>query len=223
MALSTGGLLLHKAMQQTVGRCDGSRIEGHSNIIWSVVHLEFGDWMSWLAQSSALRGHLDSAIPKQPLFTATWRSKGEACQMHISVREVVSGRFSWAYRQQRWNLDVGELVESKLTAHIEFDWQAGGCWMLAQDMEFIVKESRKVWIPNHPTHGYRPGHVDDNAEGDSLCVIDDAGNKFQVPRSEALAVDPACLTGVEDLLTLGDFNEPALLHNIRVRYEEDSG
>lgn len=22
-------------------------------------------------------------------------------------------------------------------------------------MEFIVKESRKVWIPNHPTHGYR--------------------------------------------------------------------
>ncbi|CAK9097010.1 Unconventional myosin heavy chain 6, partial [Durusdinium trenchii] len=88
-------------------------------------------------------------------------------------------------------------------------------------MEFIVKESRKVWIPNHPTHGYRPGHVDDNAEGDSLCVIDDAGNKFQVPRSEALAVDPACLTGVEDLLTLGDFNEPALLHNIRVRYEED--
>lgn len=52
--------------------------------------------------------------------------------MHISVREVVSGRFSWAYRQQRWNLDVGELVESKLTAHIEFDWQAGGCWMLAQ-------------------------------------------------------------------------------------------
>ena len=27
-------------------------------------------------------------------------------------------------------------------------------------------------------------------------------------RSEALAVDAACLTGVEDLLTLGDFNEP---------------
>jgi hypothetical protein len=30
----------------------------------------------------------------------------------------------------------------------------------------------------------------------------------QVARSEALAVDAACLTGVEDLLTLGDFNEP---------------
>lgn len=29
----------------------------------------------------------------------------------------------------------------------------------------------------------------------------------QVPQAEALAVDPACLTGVEDLLTLGDFNE----------------
>lgn len=31
---------------------------------------------------------------------------------------------------------------------------------------------------------------------------------LQVARSEALAVDAACLTGVEDLLTLGDFNEP---------------
>ena len=31
---------------------------------------------------------------------------------------------------------------------------------------------------------------------------------LQVARSEALAVDPSCLTGVEDLLTLGDFNEP---------------
>lgn len=90
-------------------------------------------------------------------------------------------------------------------------------------MEFIVKESRKVWIPNHPTHGYRPGLVDDNAEsGEFLTVFDDEGNKFQVARSEALAVDAACLTGVEDLLTLGDFNEPALLHNIRVRYDQDS-
>ncbi|CAE7654657.1 XI-F [Symbiodinium pilosum] len=89
-------------------------------------------------------------------------------------------------------------------------------------MELIVKEARKVWIPNHPTHGYRPGQVDDNAdEGDHLLVIDIEGKKFQVPKAEALAVDPACLTGVDDLLTLGDFNEPALLHNIRVRYEED--
>ncbi|CAE7225641.1 rtcb [Symbiodinium sp. CCMP2592] len=89
-------------------------------------------------------------------------------------------------------------------------------------MELIVKEARKVWIPNHPTHGYRPGQVDDNADaGDNLLVVDAEGKKFQVPKAEALAVDPACLTGVDDLLTLGDFNEPALLHNIRVRYEED--
>ncbi|CAE7528777.1 rtcb [Symbiodinium necroappetens] len=89
-------------------------------------------------------------------------------------------------------------------------------------MELIVKEARKVWIPNHPTHGYRPGQVDDNADaGENLLVVDAEGKKFQVPKAEALAVDPACLTGVDDLLTLGDFNEPALLHNIRVRYEED--
>ncbi|CAJ1423783.1 unnamed protein product, partial [Effrenium voratum] len=68
----------------------------------------------------------------------------------------------------------------------------------------------------------RPGRVNDNEDnGDTLCVVDDEGTTFQVPKTEALAVDPACLTGVDDLLTLGDFNEPALLHNIRVRYEED--
>ena len=29
------------------------------------------------------------------------------------------------------------------------------------------------------------------------------------------------MRGVDDLLLLGDFNEAALLHNIRVRYSED--
>eukprot|EP00930_Biecheleria_cincta_P069554 TRINITY_DN57282_c0_g1_i1.p1 TRINITY_DN57282_c0_g1~~TRINITY_DN57282_c0_g1_i1.p1 ORF type:complete len:1652 (+),score=454.86 TRINITY_DN57282_c0_g1_i1:128-5083(+) len=89
-------------------------------------------------------------------------------------------------------------------------------------MELLTKEARRVWIPNHPTLGYAPGRVDDNADdGDALCVVDDEGAKYRVPKAEALGVDPACLTGVDDLLVLGDFNEPALLHNIRVRYLDE--
>ena len=30
-----------------------------------------------------------------------------------------------------------------------------------ETMEYLVKESRKIWIPNHPTHGYRPGSTQD--------------------------------------------------------------
>ena len=32
---------------------------------------------------------------------------------------------------------------------------------------------------------------------------------------------PSCLTGVNDLLSLSDFNEGALLHNIRLRYQQN--
>ncbi|CAE8729512.1 unnamed protein product, partial [Polarella glacialis] len=92
-------------------------------------------------------------------------------------------------------------------------------------MELLTSEARRVWIPDHPTHGYLPGRVDNDHDASAdgmLWVVDDKGGSFKVPHAEALAVDPACLTGVEDLLTLGDFNEAALLHNIRVRYGKES-
>ena len=72
------------------------------------------------------------------------------------------------------------------------------------------------------------------------------GAKFEVPQEKARPVDPNCLKGVEDLLpcrdmvflldhampsmsrlwhqprlSLGDFNEGALLHNVRQRYFDD--
>lgn len=82
-------------------------------------------------------------------------------------------------------------------------------------------ESRKVWIPNHPEHAYIPGRVEEAAGDGKLLLVDDDGLKFTIEAKDAQSVDPACLAGVDDLLMLGDFNEAALLHNIRVRYAED--
>ncbi|OLP80568.1 Myosin-6 [Symbiodinium microadriaticum] len=48
----------------------------------------------------------------------------------------------------------------------------------------------------------------------NYIVVDDQGSKFEVPQEKARPVDPNCLKGVEDLLSLGDFNEGALLHNV---------
>lgn len=61
------------------------------------------------------------------------------------------------------------------------------------------------------------------------------GGKHEVKQEDARPVDPNCLRGVDDLLlglcpliifnrrlSLGDFNEGALLHNVRCRYFNDS-
>ncbi|CAE7667888.1 XI-K [Symbiodinium pilosum] len=55
----------------------------------------------------------------------------------------------------------------------------------------------------------------------NYIVVDEQGDKFEVPQDKARPVDPNCLKGVEDLLSLGDFNEGALLHNVRQRYFDD--
>jgi len=88
-------------------------------------------------------------------------------------------------------------------------------------MDLLTSETRKVWIPNHPTEGYVPGKVEETRDDGKLIVVDDEGGQFQIPAADALSVDPAALRGVDDLLCLGDFNEAAMLHNIRVRYSED--
>jgi len=89
-------------------------------------------------------------------------------------------------------------------------------------MDLLTSETRRVWIENHPEYGYAPGRVSESREDGTLLVVDDAGGQFQVAGANAQSVDPACLQGVEDLLMLGDFNEAALLHNIRVRYADDN-
>mmetsp|Transcript_33960 Transcript_33960/g.88535 ORF Transcript_33960/g.88535 Transcript_33960/m.88535 type:complete len:1277 (+) Transcript_33960:19-3849(+) len=79
----------------------------------------------------------------------------------------------------------------------------------------------KVWIgPDHPTHSWAVGTIISHTDT-VLKVKDDAGAEFEVARSGAQMVHASCEEGVGDLLTLGDFNEAALLHNIRVRYFKD--
>jgi len=89
-------------------------------------------------------------------------------------------------------------------------------------MELLTgsKSAGQVWIENHPTEGWAPGRVDSVEEG-HYVVIDEDGQKFEVAHHEARPVDPACLKGADDLLSLGDFSEGPLLHNVRVRYFQD--
>jgi len=83
------------------------------------------------------------------------------------------------------------------------------------------QSSGKVWIEDHPTEGWSPGTVDSVGADGSYIVFDEQGEQFKVLQDKARPVDQACLRGVDDLLSLGDFNEGALLHNCRVRYFRD--
>ena len=77
-----------------------------------------------------------------------------------------------------------------------------------------------IWVSNHHTLAWCPGHVADSS-GDRFILTDEDGEQFEVDKAEAVPVDPLCLDGVADLLSLQDFNEGALLHNIRTRYLMD--
>ncbi|CAE8677349.1 unnamed protein product, partial [Polarella glacialis] len=86
-------------------------------------------------------------------------------------------------------------------------------------MEVLNAESGgRIWIDNHPSDGWAPGRVDSLGANGNYIVIDDHGEQFEVPQDKARPVDANCMKGVDDLLMLGDFNEGALLRNVRVRY-----
>jgi len=89
-------------------------------------------------------------------------------------------------------------------------------------MEVLSGSGARVWIEDHPTEGWAPGRVDSVGANGKYIVVDDQGSKFEVQQENARPVDPNCLKGVDDLLSLGDFNEGALLHNVRCRYFNDS-
>lgn len=80
----------------------------------------------------------------------------------------------------------------------------------------------RIWIENHPSEGWAPGRVDSVGANGNYIVVDDKGDKFEVRQEDARPVDPNCIRGVDDLISLGDFNEGALLHNVRCRYFDDS-
>jgi myosin heavy subunit len=55
------------------------------------------------------------------------------------------------------------------------------------------------------------------------AVVNDQHLEFEVDKRdfEITEVHPSCIEGVDDLLMLGDFNEPTLLQNTRARYYKD--
>eukprot|EP00392_Amoebophrya_sp_AT5.2_P005398 g5407.t1 len=85
----------------------------------------------------------------------------------------------------------------------------------------LLNETARIWVENHPTLGWCPARVDCVDDDGNYVAVDEDGTQFIVPPEKANSVDPSCLRGVEDLLTLGDFNEGCLLQNIRKRYFED--
>ncbi|CEM34450.1 unnamed protein product [Vitrella brassicaformis CCMP3155] len=78
----------------------------------------------------------------------------------------------------------------------------------------------QVWV-EHPHDAWVPGRVISVNEEGNFVVVTDDGERFIVPPGKSSQVHRSCLSGVEDLLSLGDFTEGALLHNIRVRYGKD--
>eukprot|EP00397_Hematodinium_sp_SG-2012_P001741 GEMP01001746.1.p1 GENE.GEMP01001746.1~~GEMP01001746.1.p1 ORF type:complete len:1288 (+),score=365.72 GEMP01001746.1:72-3866(+) len=88
-------------------------------------------------------------------------------------------------------------------------------------MDILSDGQRQVWIPNHPEMGWAPGKVD-RVEDGKLIVYDEAGTKFVLSEDDAHTVHTSGLQGVDDLLSLSDFNEGALLHSIRTRYFQEN-
>jgi myosin heavy subunit len=55
------------------------------------------------------------------------------------------------------------------------------------------------------------------------AILNNEHLEFEVDKNdfEINEVHPSCIEGVDDLLMLGDFNEPTLLHNTRTRFFKD--
>jgi myosin heavy subunit len=79
-------------------------------------------------------------------------------------------------------------------------------------------DSKLIWISDHPEEGWYPGKII-NKDENEYTVEDDKQERFVIPRDQAIEVHPSCLTAAPDLLTLGDFNEGSLLHNVRERFK----
>lgn len=88
-------------------------------------------------------------------------------------------------------------------------------------MEFDLGDL--VWIFPHDELSWCPGEIC-KIEGDAyIAIAKDSEDEslYRIEKKNAIPVHPSCLQKVPDLLLLGDFNEGALLHNVRSRYFED--
>lgn len=88
-------------------------------------------------------------------------------------------------------------------------------------MEFALGDL--IWIYPHDELSWCPGEIV-QVNKDSYIVsshkVED-NTLYSVNKSDALPVHPSCQNKVSDLLSLGEFNEGALLHSIRERYYDN--
>lgn len=56
-----------------------------------------------------------------------------------------------------------------------------------------------------------------------VATINDEVLEYELDKNDfkIMEVHPSCIEGVDDLLMMGDFNEPTLLQNTRARYYKD--
>jgi myosin heavy subunit len=82
-----------------------------------------------------------------------------------------------------------------------------------------MNQTSLYWIIEHNDLCWAPSEKRQETKTDFIvqCVV--SNEYYQVDKPTAMAVHPSCLTGVGDLLQLGEFNEGALLQTIRQRYQ----
>lgn len=85
-------------------------------------------------------------------------------------------------------------------------------------MEFVLGDL--IWIYPHDQLSWTPGEVTSIEDTAYVVQVKDFPDSdlYRVEKQFALPVHPSCLEGIPDLLSLGEFNLGALLHNVRTRY-----
>ena len=85
-------------------------------------------------------------------------------------------------------------------------------------MEFVLGDL--IWIYPHETLSWTPGEIIQIESDAYIAMVKDNEDNslYKIEKINAYPVHPSCLQSLPDLLSLGEFNEGALLHNIRLRY-----
>jgi len=72
------------------------------------------------------------------------------------------------------------------------------------------KDKEFVWINPHPEFEWYPGKIVDRVPEKKIIKVEDRyGEVFDVKEDKAEFVHGDSLTGINDLINLGDFNEGA--------------
>ncbi len=83
----------------------------------------------------------------------------------------------------------------------------------------LARSDRTGWLRSHETERWLPCHVETG--GTVAELKDQQGTVYQqVPAKECHPMHESSLVPVGNMVELGDLNEAAILHNLRMRYRE---